>query len=315
MSASVVIALFNAAEHIEAQLRALTRQRTSVAWELILADNGSTDGTLELVHRLAPMIPAPLRVIDASARRGTAFARNTGAHAAAGEWLLFTDQDDVVGDAWIEEMVSALRLNPFVGGRREFRLLNTDEVASWRRWTADTELPLMGDRPYAIGCNFGCRASAFTASGGFNEAFLGGGEDVDLSLRLHAAGMPAVFAERAVVHYRLRDDPRQAVRQLWGYGRATALIYVHHRDVTAPTFLDLWVTCHRNVKQAVRQRLGGRRPVRQAADIAYAVGEASVIWRHPGFWRPVTTRAPLVNPLPVQLERLGRLSGRIFRRP
>jgi GT2 family glycosyltransferase len=142
--------------------------------------------------------------------------------------------------------------------------------------------------------------------GGFDESFMRGGEDVDFSFRMDARGMTAVFAERAIVHYRYRQDPRQTVRQLWGYGRSTAPVYRLH-GIDPPSLLDVVITCHRLVKQAVRDALSGRRPVRQVVDMAYVIGEASTLWRDPAFWRPVARRGLVANPLVVQGQRARRL--------
>jgi glycosyltransferase involved in cell wall biosynthesis len=305
--------VFNGAEHIEGQLLALAAQQTEVSWELILADNGSADGTRGIVRRLSPEINVPVRVVDASARRGPAAARNAGAAAAVGGLLLFTDQDDVVDELWVQEMVLALRVHPFVGGRREFLELNGEEVASWRPNTAASSLPLWGDRPYVIGCNFGCNAAEFAAVGGFDETFMSGGEDIDLSLRMHARGMTAVFAERAVVHYRCRRDPRAVVRQLWRYGRSNGPLYGLH-GMDPPTFLDVGLTCSRSFKQAIRTRVSRRRPVRQVANMAYAIGEAAALWRDPAFWRPVYRSERPANPVLVQRARLRRLPSLIVRK-
>jgi hypothetical protein len=162
--------------------------------------------------------------------------------------------------------------------------LNGSEVASWRAPTAVHTLPLFGGRPYAVGNNCGCTAAAYAAAGGFNETFMHGGEDVDFSFRLAALGMTAVFTERAIVHYRYRREPRQAVRQMWGYGRSNGALYGLH-GIEQPTFFDLVVSCNRSVKQALRKRLRGGRPVRQVGDMAYVIGEASKLWRDPAFWQ------------------------------
>ena len=80
---SVVVAAYNAAATIEAQLTALVDQEWSQAWEVIVADNGSTDRTAAVVSSFAQAHPATLvRVIDASQQRGPAFARNAGAAEA-----------------------------------------------------------------------------------------------------------------------------------------------------------------------------------------------------------------------------------------
>ncbi len=309
----MIIAALNAEEHIEQQLLAFARQRTEVRWELIVADNGSTDGTVAIVERVASQTSVPIRALDASARRGVSAARNAGAAVASGALLLFADADDVVHELWVDEMVGALRLHPFVGGRQELSELNGETVRSWREPIGDAGLPIFCGVPYVMGGNFGCTAAAFAAVGGFDERFLGGGEDVDISMRMHSLGMTAVFAERAIVHYRYRRDPLQTLRQMWGYGRTTHAVYGLH-GIDPPTFLDVVLTCHRSAKQAVRARLRGQRPVREVGSIAYAIGEASILCRDPAFWRPVTSRGRVANPILVQRDRLHRLAGLIRQR-
>jgi glycosyltransferase involved in cell wall biosynthesis len=306
VQATVIVAVLNASAHIEEQLVALARQQTGVSWELVLADNGCTDDTLAIVDRVAPRFNVPVRVIDASTRRGLAAARNRGAAAAAGELLLFCDGDDVVDDLWVEEMVRALRQHPFVGGRLELLELNGEEVYGWRQPLWETGPPELGGAPMVAGANHGCAAAELKAVGGYSET-LASGEDADLSLRMHARGVPALFAEHAVVHYRYRRSPWKAIRQSWGYGKALGAIQVLH-SLEPTAFLDLIVLCQRETKHAGRLAVAGRRPVRPAVDIAWLLGQASITWREPAFWHTSFRRVQVVNPLPVQLDRLRRLA-------
>lgn len=113
---SVIIPCLNAERTIGEQLAALAAQRWSERWEVIVADNGSTDGTLEVVRRFAGRLPE-LRVVDASQRRGSGYARNRGAAVARGEWLAFCDADDVVAPGWVAAMGRrwrAMNLSPAV---------------------------------------------------------------------------------------------------------------------------------------------------------------------------------------------------------
>ena len=73
---SVIIPVFNGAETIDAQLEALSRQSWSGTWEVVIADNGSTDDTLARVNGAVHPLPSK-RVVDASAQRGPSFARTT----------------------------------------------------------------------------------------------------------------------------------------------------------------------------------------------------------------------------------------------
>ena len=88
MQLSVVIACYNAARTIGGQLESLARQEWSEPWEVIVADNGSTDGSAAIAEQYRSRLPS-LRVVDASARRGQAYARNVGAKAARGVALAF----------------------------------------------------------------------------------------------------------------------------------------------------------------------------------------------------------------------------------
>jgi glycosyltransferase involved in cell wall biosynthesis len=75
---SVVIPVRNAAATLRDQLQALGRQTYCAPWEIVLSDNGSTDDTVLKARESAPA-GIDLRVIDASARPGSSFARNRGA--------------------------------------------------------------------------------------------------------------------------------------------------------------------------------------------------------------------------------------------
>ncbi|HNQ66288.1 MAG TPA: glycosyltransferase [Smithella sp.] len=85
---SVVIPCFNVADTIERLIRSLHEQQLpdSVELEIVAVDNGSTDGTLELLSRL------PVRVVEES-KCGPAAARNAGVRAARGEIIVFLDAD------------------------------------------------------------------------------------------------------------------------------------------------------------------------------------------------------------------------------
>ena len=94
VAATVVVPVYNGLPLVLDQLAALARQQFDLCWEVVLADNGSTDELLRRplhwrtnFHRL--------RIVDASSVRGPAHARNSGASVARGDLLLFCDADDV----------------------------------------------------------------------------------------------------------------------------------------------------------------------------------------------------------------------------
>src|ERR1051326_914422 len=136
---SVIIPCLNAASTIGDQLESFATQYWSKPWELIIVNNGSTDGTLDVVERYMERIPN-LRVSDASARRGRPFARNAGIEAAQGESVAFTDADDVVSDGYVAAIGEALETHEFVACRVDTNKLNPAWLAAARNFAQATGL-------------------------------------------------------------------------------------------------------------------------------------------------------------------------------
>jgi cellulose synthase/poly-beta-1,6-N-acetylglucosamine synthase-like glycosyltransferase len=96
---SVIVPVLNGMPWLAEQLRALVGQECSEPWEVVVADNGSTDETKSVVQEWAARIDK-IRLVDASTVRGPGAARNAGARAARGELLAFCDADNVVQPGW-----------------------------------------------------------------------------------------------------------------------------------------------------------------------------------------------------------------------
>lgn len=92
MQVSVIVPVFNGREWIERSVRSALSQ-TAPSLEVIVVDDGSTDGTRELVSALAAGDPR-VRLLHTRASLGPAGARNLGMDAARGEWIAFLDADD-----------------------------------------------------------------------------------------------------------------------------------------------------------------------------------------------------------------------------
>ncbi len=214
---SVVVPARNAAGVIEGQLAALAAQVVAEPWEVIVADNGSTDDTAAVVAAWADRLP--VRVVDASLRAGVNYARNTGAGAALGDRVLFCDADDEVESGWVSALAGGLRDHDGVGGRIDRRRFT--DVSRQRQGlvVSDGLTPWPGYLSFVTGANCGIRAEVLAALGGFDEEFSNGGDDVEISWRLQLAGYGLGFVPEAVVHYRERTHGRAAAKQSYGYGR------------------------------------------------------------------------------------------------
>ncbi|WHP18720.1 glycosyltransferase family A protein [Cellulomonas sp. ES6] len=278
VTVSVVIAARDAAATLPDQLRALAAQRAERSWEVIVADNGSTDGTRDVVEDARSWLPQA-RLVDASGTPGAGAARNAAAEVARGGTLLFCDADDVVAPGWIDALGAAVDRTGVVAGRLEWHRLN-DRSARRSRALPQVEglqytepLPWL---PCAAASNLGIGRELFHRIGRFDPRarWL---QDTDLCWRAQLAGSRLEFEPAAVVHMRLRHGLRDTwdqgrhsgMGQRWlaaRYGDVREALAVHHEpappaDVTAP------------VVPAPRRQLLRSRPVRVARRAGTVAGE------------------------------------------
>jgi glycosyltransferase involved in cell wall biosynthesis len=226
---SVVIPVFNPGPLLGTQLEALAQQDWDEAWEVVLADNGCTDGSLDAVTRVREKLQ--IRIIDASDRRGPSHARNRGAEEAVGEWLAFCDSDDVAEPSWLRELWSARDTGDLVGGACDVTALNDSRVLQARGGpTYGLTLPEGPCRflPYLPSCNLLIRRDAFFALGKWDDT-LPYCEDVDFSWRAQLGGRTLGFARNAVMKYRFRPSTRELFRQIRRYKAAEAQLFIRYR--------------------------------------------------------------------------------------
>ena len=142
MMLSVIIACLNGGKTLTTQLKALSGQSWDQEWELIIADNGSTDNSSEVIEKLKNKIPN-LCVIDAKKKRGAAYARNVAIQCVQSDRLAFCDVDDQVGEGWIASIGEALGEFDVVVSQFNDELLND-------QWLRDLwHDPIAGTAPRA----------------------------------------------------------------------------------------------------------------------------------------------------------------------
>ena len=195
---SVVVPVRNGMPWIEHQLRALSTQEVSVEWEVMVADNGSEDGTRPCVERWSKC-DSRIHLVDASARLGAAVARNAGVRSARGGLLAFYDADDVVRPGWLASMWTALADADLVAGVFDFGALEGDPSAS----PVPAATRQLGFLPFGLNANLAVNRDVFEAVHGFDEG-LSPEEDVDLCWRLQLEGYRFAVATNAVVEKRER---------------------------------------------------------------------------------------------------------------
>jgi len=213
---SIIIPCYNAATTLGEQLAALANQTWEQPWEVIVADNGSHDDSRRVAADFLIRMPH-LRIVDAGARRGGAFARNEGARHARGTALAFVDADDVVAPGWVAAIGQALDRHPFVASRFDIERLNQHSWLSRTRRNPQADgLQRVSYPPYlphAGGSGLAIERKLHEQVGGFDET-LPRLMDTDYCFRVQLqCQVPLTFVPEALVYVRYRDTLRGMLRQ------------------------------------------------------------------------------------------------------
>ncbi|WP_234029392.1 glycosyltransferase [Streptomyces sp. PsTaAH-124] len=221
---SVVLPVRDGALTLPAQLDALGRQTYEGPWEVLVVDNGSADGTREVARAARAVLPA-LRIVDARDRAGESHARNRGTAEARGDLIAFCDADDVAAEGWLAALAAAAPDAALIGGSLDTTLLSPAHAD-------EQPLPMTAQTdflPFARGANCAAWKEVLDAVGGWDENYVGGGEDMDLSWRVRLSHHRLGYAPDARMHYRLRAELSSLARQKWNYGRSGARLYDAYR--------------------------------------------------------------------------------------
>lgn len=222
---SVVIAVRNGMPWLDEQLCAVTGQEFSAEWEVVVADNGSEDGTRACVEGWSQRF-SRIRLIDATHPRGPAAARNAGVKSSLGSLLVFCDADDVVQPGWLAHMATALTDHDLVSGVYDF----ASPFGRSDRLPTPAATAQLGFLPFGLGANLAVHREAFQSVSGFQETLLVG-EDIDLCWRLQLAGYGFFVANEAVVWKREPLEEGLIFHKAWSYGRCGVDLYRHYREV------------------------------------------------------------------------------------
>lgn len=238
---SVVICTYNRARLLERVLRSLTKQSLSPdEFEVVVVDDGSSDDTCEVCGAMLEELPN-LRYVSTGANGGLSKARNVGVGEARGDYILFTDDDCIAEDRWVERMRDALasceiaagsvasptksylklchnisEFHPFMPGRRE------------------------GLKEFIAGANMGFRRSALEKLRGFGEG-TDPVDDMELILRARTRGYGIYYVPEAVVTH---DPERTTLSSIFGYSAEhaskTILLRNEYRSLLRTPFVLRW---------------------------------------------------------------------------
>ena len=197
---SVVVPTYQRGRSLHRTLRALVAQDLEAPYEVLVVDNGSTDGTRALVKEMAALHPA-LRPCRLDRNAGPGPARNLGWRRARAALVAFTDDDCEPDAGWLRALLDAFE-DPSVGVVMGRTVARPEDLAGGGPFShfVRVEAPM----PWFPTCNVAYRRDLLLQLDGFDESFTARhgsnfGDDTDLGWRALEAGAGARFAPHAVV--------------------------------------------------------------------------------------------------------------------
>ena len=208
VAVSVIVPVFNNPAGIRSGLEALVNQTyPRDKYEIIVADNGSTDETRQVVAGFQTEGPPAVKLLVEEKTRGSYAARNCGIRKADGEILAFTDSDCVPSREWIEAGVEGLMREraPCGGGRVKFtykgRQPNAFEYYDSARKLDQQSYVKQG---FAATANFFVRKDLLERHGLFRSDLISGG-DYEFGRRVTGQGEKLVYIPDALVCHPARS--------------------------------------------------------------------------------------------------------------
>jgi len=211
---SIIIVNWNGRDHLPDCLDSLAAQSFR-DFETVLVDNGSTDGSLDLVRERYPWVkPVPL-----AENTGFATGNNRGLAHAAGAYIVTLNNDTRVAPDWLEILVAAADAHPRAGmvGSRICSFADPELIDSLgmgicvdgmsrgrfrnRRWS-ELCLPELEEILFPSACAALYKRAMLEETGFFDDVFFAYAEDSDLGLRGRLAGWDALLTTGAVVRHK-----------------------------------------------------------------------------------------------------------------
>jgi hypothetical protein len=252
-SLSIIIVSFNAKADLERCLESLHAAPPAAAHEIVVVDNGSTDGSRDAVRRRPGVT-----LIDAGANLGFARANNIGIRGSSGANVLLLNSDTIVPAGAIDRLLAELDRDPAVAvvgprlvdgaGRAELsfgRMIGPlNEFRQQRLLRGATVETITRQRQYPDWVSGACllvRRADAAAVGGLDERFFMYTEDVDFCAAIRGHGRKVLFApEVQVVHLRGRSAASAPAATRDHYRRSQQAFYEKHHPAWAP-LLRLYV--------------------------------------------------------------------------
>lgn len=252
----VVVLNWNSHEMTAECIRSLLAMG-GTAFEILVVDNGSTDGSVELLPRQFPQIS----VLPQGRNLGFAAGCNIGMRLAmeqGAEFILLVNNDTIVDAGLLRELLTEAERNPEAAILSpKIYFFDDRELLWWAggRFSLWTGIPILPGRKekdrgqydsireieWATGCVALLRVAALRQVGLFDERLFGNGEDLDLSIRVRQAGYGILYVPAAKLWHREGVDYRKNVGEYARYFTGTRnLLWLMHKHARPFHWITFW---------------------------------------------------------------------------
>ncbi len=263
---SIVIICWNDLKVISDSVSSIFAHTRKTSFEVIVSDNGSTDGSPEHLERHFPKV----RLIRNAANLGFAKGNNVGIRASRGEFVLILNPDTIIHEGALDRWVDFANRHPKAGGFG-CRVLNADgsyqatarpfptvmrdlSIAlnarflgrlsrrfsdAYEGWRGDTEREV----DWQSGCCVMFRSEILRQLGGFDEQFFYTNEETDLCFRIRQAGYPILFTPEAVItHLQGQSVKRSPLRfHIEAFKNRYRYFYKHYGTKAVVRYRLVWL--------------------------------------------------------------------------
>lgn len=230
---SVIIPVYNEEAYIETALRAVF-SNTVLPDEVIVADGGSTDQTVDIIKKNFPFV----KVVN-NPNRNAASGRNVAIKHARGDILAFTDGDCVVSHDWIEKISDAFNRHTIDGlGGKVVAAKPINRIEKYWGNLAWNIIMSFGDESYVVTkCTlndaFVTANCAYTRKlidqlDGFSEWFANNAEDVDFSWRALKANAKLMYVPEVLIHAHNITTIKGVIRKSFRNGVSSSKLQKRH---------------------------------------------------------------------------------------
>jgi len=225
---SIITPTFNRSDELGFLFQSIEKQNTNLNnIELIISDDGSVDGTEELVNSWKKKVTYKIKYITQK-NKGPGAARNHGLENSKGDLIFFIDSDCEAHPDWIKYILADFKINKFGacggpdGAKDDFTYLQ--KAIDYSMTSMFTTGGIRGHSEKMISRffprthNMGITRQVYEEIGGFGD--LRHGQDIEFSNRIRKTGARISFIKKALVFHRRRTTLKQFFKQVFNWGVA-----------------------------------------------------------------------------------------------